>query len=67
MVDSFDELNSSRSVCGKDFRNFEMLDEDCLCSEPEHPEFPVQEEGQPRGPESPKKRTGFDEEDRPLS
>ena len=26
MVDSSDELNSSRSVCGKDFPNFEMLD-----------------------------------------
>ena len=26
MVDSFDELKSSRSVCGKDFPNFEMLD-----------------------------------------
>ena len=26
MVDSFDELKSSRSFCGKDFRNFEMLD-----------------------------------------
>ena len=26
MVDSLDELKSSRSVCGKDFSNFEMLD-----------------------------------------
>ena len=26
MVDSMDELKSSRSVCGKDFPNFEMLD-----------------------------------------
>ena len=26
MVDSLDELESSRSVCGKDFPNFEMLD-----------------------------------------
>ena len=26
MVDSVDELKSSRSVCGKDFPNFEMLD-----------------------------------------
>ena len=26
MVDSFDEFKSSRSVCGKDFPNFEMLD-----------------------------------------
>ena len=26
MVDSLKELKSSRSVCGKDFPNFEMLD-----------------------------------------
>ena len=26
MVDSLDELKSPRSVCGKDFPNFEMLD-----------------------------------------
>ena len=26
MVDSLDALKSSRSVCGKDFPNFEMLD-----------------------------------------
>ena len=26
MVDSLDELKSSRSACGKDFPNFEMLD-----------------------------------------
>ena len=26
MVDSLGELKSSRSVCGKDFPNFEMLD-----------------------------------------
>ena len=26
MVDSLDEIKSSRSVCGKDFPNFEMLD-----------------------------------------
>ena len=26
MVDSLDELKSSRSVCGKDCSNFEMLD-----------------------------------------
>ena len=26
MVDSLDELKSSRPVCGKDFSNFSMLD-----------------------------------------
>ena len=29
--------------------------EDCICSEQDHPEFPVQEEGQPRGAESPER------------
>ena len=34
MVDSLDELKSSRSVCKKDFPNFAMLDaENCFCSE----------------------------------
>ena len=44
MVDSLDELRSSRSVCGKDFPNFEMLDAKiALCSEQ------AQKEGQSRG------------------
>ena len=53
MVDSLDESKSSRSVYGKDSPHFEVLDAkiDCLCSEQDHPEFPVQEEGQPRGAE----------------
>ena len=56
MVGSLDELNSSRSVDGKYFPNFEMLDAKiCLCSEQDRTEFPVQEEGQPRGAESQKK------------
>ena len=54
MVDSLDEFTSSRSVYG-----FSKLGdagrEDCLCSEQDHPDFPVQEEGQPRGAESPKR------------
>ena len=29
--------------------------EDCFCSEQDHPEFPVQEEGQSRGTESPER------------
>ena len=42
--------------------------EDCLCSGQDHPEFPIQEEGQPRGTGSPeRKRTGFYEEDRSPS
>ena len=68
MVDSVDELKSSRSVYGKDFPNFEMLDaKNCLCFEQDHPEFPVQEEGQSRRTEKLRKRTGFYEEDRSPS
>ena len=57
MVDSLDELKSSRSsVCGKDMPNFENAGrEDCLCSEQDHRKFPVQEEGRSREAESPKK------------
>ena len=56
MVESLDELKSSRSVYGKDFPNFEMpRRENCFCSEQDHPEFPVQKEGQLRGAESPKR------------
>ena len=67
MVDSLDELKSSRSVYGKDFPNFEMLDARIACAlNKDHPEFPLQEEGQPRGPEIPQ-RTCFYEEDRSPS
>ena len=54
MVDSLDELKSSRSVCGKDFPDFEMLDAK-IASEQDHPEVPVQEEGQSREAESPER------------
>ena len=54
MVDSLDELRSSRSVYGKDFPNFEMLDGDCLGSEQDHPDFPIRKEGQSRA-ESPRR------------
>ena len=55
VVDSFDELEASRSIAGKNFPNFEMLDvQNCLCSEQDHPEFPVQKEGQSRGTDTPK-------------
>ena len=52
MVDSLDELKSSRSVCGKGF--FKLGDagrEDCFCFEQDHPASPVQED-QLRGAES---------------
>ena len=57
---SLDEFTSSRSVYG-----FSKLGdagrEDCLCSEQDHPDFPVQEEGQPP------KRTCFCEGDKSPS
>ena len=49
MVDSLEELKSSRSVSGKIFPKFEMLDAKIASA----PEFPIQEEGQSRGTESP--------------
>ena len=43
MVDSLDELKSSRSVYGKRFSKLRDAGrEDCLGSEQDHPEFPVQ-------------------------
>ena len=63
MVDSLDELKSTRSVNGEDFPNIEMPDAKIDCSEQDDPEFPVREEGQLRS-RKPRKRTGFCEEDR---
>ena len=56
MVDSLDELKSSRSVSGKNFPNSEMSGcENCFCFEQDHPKFSHQEEGQSRGTESPER------------
>ena len=56
VVDSLEELQSSRSVHGKEFSKLRDAGrEDCLCSEQDHPEFPVQEEGRSRGTESPER------------
>ena len=47
VVDSPEELKSTRSFSGKNFPKFEVLDAKiCFCSEQDHPEFPIQEEGQ---------------------
>ena len=54
LVDSFDELESSRSVCGKNFPNFEMLD------------AKIASGSVPRN-RKPKERTGFYEDDRSHS
>ena len=56
MVDSLHESKTSRSVAGKYFSKFRDAGrEDCFFSEQDHPEFPIQEEGQSRGTESPER------------
>ena len=58
MVDSVDDLKSSHSVQGfAHFPNFEMLDADCVCSEQDHSEFPLQEKCQSGGTESSKRKS----------
>ena len=53
MVDSVDELKSSRSIEGKDFPNFEMLDAKIASAlQQDHPEFLLQGKGQSGGTES---------------
>ena len=57
MIDSLDELKASRSVHARYFPNFAILEAKITsASEQDHPEFPVQEEGQSRGAESPETR-----------
>ena len=56
MVDSLDELTFLWSASGEDFSKLRDAGrEDCLCSEQEHPEIPVQGEGQLGEKESPKR------------
>ena len=55
MIDSLELLKSSRSVSGKFPEFWDAGIEDCVCSEQDHPEFPVQEEGQSRGTEKPER------------
>ena len=53
MFDSLKELKSSRSASGNIFFKFRDAGrEGCCCSEQDHPEFPIQEEGQSRRTES---------------
>ena len=74
MVDSLDELKSSRSVCGKNFSKLrDVRREDCLCSEQDHSEFQLkmkvslEEQKSPkRGPVS-TRMTGRRHEQRLLS
>ena len=55
MVDSLDELKSSRSVIGKDFRILRCWTAKIASALNDHSEFPVRKEGQPRGTESPER------------
>ena len=67
MVDSIDEVKSSRSVSGMNFSKLRDAGrEDCFCSEQDHPELPLEGEGHSRGAESPE-RGSFHEEDRSPS
>ena len=52
MVNSLDELKSSRSVYGMDFPNFELLDAKIASALNKITQKPIQEEGQSRGTES---------------
>ena len=67
MVDSVEELKSSRSVSEKNFPNFEMLDAkiaSALNKIIQNSQFKKEVSSRSR---KPKKRTGFCEEDRSLS
>ena len=65
---ALDELKSSRSVCGKEFPNFEMLEAKIASAlNKNHPEFPVQEVGQSSRSRQHQMRTSFYEEDRSPS
>ena len=57
MVESVDDLKSSRSIRGTHGPNFQVLDaENCFSTEQNHPEYPLQEKGQSGGNESSKRR-----------
>ena len=56
MVESAEELKSSRSIAGKIFPEFRNAGlENRFSFEQDHPKFRLQEEGQSRGPERPER------------
>ena len=68
MVDSLHESKTSRSVAGKYFPNFEMLDAKIASSLNKiNPEFLISRRRSVSRSRQPKKRTGFYEEDRSPS
>ena len=57
MVESVDDLKSSRSIKGTPGPDFELLEgENCFSTEQNHPEYPLQEKGQSGGNESSQRR-----------
>ena len=67
MVDSLEELKSSRSVCGKDFPNFEMLDAKIASALNKTNQNSSSRRKSASRSRNTKKRTGFHEEDRSPS
>ena len=68
MVDSLEELKSSRSIEGKDFPNFEMLDARIVSALNKIiPNSHFRRRSASRGAESPQRRSVFHEEDRSPS
>ena len=55
LVDSLDELKSSRSTSRQNFPKFEMLDARIASALNDHPKFSLQEEGQSGGTECPER------------
>ena len=57
MVDSVDDFKSSRSIAGKDFPNFDMLNARIASAlKKDHPKFSLQKEGQSGGTEISERR-----------
>ena len=68
MVDSLDEVKSSGSVYGKDFANFEMLDEKIASTlKQDHQECQFKKKVSLEEQKSPERGPGFYEEDRSPS
>ena len=66
-VDSLEELKSSRSVSGKNFPNFEVLDAKIASALKRSSKIPKSRRRSVSRNRKPRKRTGFYEEDRSLT
>ena len=67
VVDSLDEIKSSRSVSGKDFPNFETLDAKIASALNKIVRIPSSQRRSASRSRKPKKRTGFCEGDKSPS